>query len=155
MVLFLGKKTKWWKRMLMHFWQQYKLTQSQWKTSWRFFKKIKNRTTRTSCNSVLGHISKENENTNLKISAPSYSLQHHLQQPRHLLLFLVTKSCLTPLWLHGLKPPRLLHQWDFPGKSTRVGCPFLLQGIFLTQRLNLHLLSWQVDSLPLRQQSII
>ena len=27
---------------------------------------------------------------------------------------------------------------------TRVGCHFLLQGIFLTQRLNPHLLHWQV-----------
>ena len=30
--------------------------------------------------------------------------------------------------------------WDFPGKNTRGGCHFLLQGIFLTQRLNLGLL---------------
>ena len=26
--------------------------------------------------------------------------------------------------------------WDFPGKSTGVGCHFLLQGIFPTQELN-------------------
>ena len=32
---------------------------------------------------------------------------------------------------HGLKPTSLLHLWDFPGNSTRVGCHFLLQGIFL------------------------
>ena len=31
---------------------------------------------------------------------------------------------------------RLLHPWDFPGKSTGVGCHFLLQGIFPTQGLN-------------------
>ena len=31
---------------------------------------------------------------------------------------------------------RLLHPWDFPGKSTGVGCHFLLQGIFLTQGSN-------------------
>ena len=31
---------------------------------------------------------------------------------------------------------RLLHPWDFPGKSTGVGCHFLLQRIFLTQGLN-------------------
>ena len=31
---------------------------------------------------------------------------------------------------------RLLHPWDSPGKSTGVGCHFLLQGIFLTQRSN-------------------
>ena len=30
--------------------------------------------------------------------------------------------------------------WDFPGKNTRVGCHFLLQGIFLTQGSNPHLL---------------
>ena len=26
------------------------------------------------------------------------------------------------LWPHGLQPTRLLHPWDFPGKSTGVGC---------------------------------
>ena len=30
--------------------------------------------------------------------------------------------------------------WDSPGKNTEVGCHALLQGIFLTQELNLHLL---------------
>ena len=42
--------------------------------------------------------------------------------------------------------------WDSPGKNTGVGCPALLQGIFLTQGPNphlLHLLHWQVSSLPL------
>ena len=29
--------------------------------------------------------------------------------------------------LHGLQPTRLLHPWDFPGKSTGVGCHCLLQ----------------------------
>ena len=28
---------------------------------------------------------------------------------------------------HGLQPTRLLHPWDFPGKSARVGCHCLLQ----------------------------
>ena len=31
------------------------------------------------------------------------------------------------LWPHGLQPPRLLRPWDFPGKSTRVGCYCLLR----------------------------
>jgi len=31
------------------------------------------------------------------------------------------------LQLHGLQPTRLLCPWDFPGKSTGVGCHFLLQ----------------------------
>ena len=37
------------------------------------------------------------------------------------------------MWPHGLQPSRLLHRWDFPGKSTGVGCHFLFQRIFLTQ----------------------
>ena len=47
---------------------------------------------------------------------------------------------------------------DFPGKNTSVGCHFLLQGIFLTQELNLGLLHcrWspalQADSLPTEPQ---
>ena len=48
--------------------------------------------------------------------------------------------------------PGLLCPWDSPGKSTRVGCHFLLQGIFPTQGLNLnllYLLHWQEGSLPL------
>ena len=47
---------------------------------------------------------------------------------------------------------RLLCPWTFPGKNTGVGCHFLLQGIFLTQGSNPHLLCllhWQADSLPL------
>ena len=40
--------------------------------------------------------------------------------------------------------------WDFPCKNTGVGPHFLLQGIFPTQRSNLHLLCLlQADSLPL------
>ena len=45
----------------------------------------------------------------------------------------------------------LLCPWDFQGKNPGVGCHFLLQGIFPTQELNqylLHLLDWQVGSLP-------
>ena len=37
---------------------------------------------------------------------------------------------------HGLYPTRLLCPWTFPGKSTGVGCHFLLQGIFSTQGSN-------------------
>ena len=31
-------------------------------------------------------------------------------------------------WPHGLKPTRLLHPWDFPGKSTGVGLLQILMG---------------------------
>ena len=50
---------------------------------------------------------------------------------------------------HGLEPARLLCPWDSPGKNTGVGCHALLQGIFLTQGWNPHLIHWQVGSLPL------
>ena len=54
--------------------------------------------------------------------------------------FLVAKLCPTLLCSHGLKPTRLLCPWDFPTKKTTVGCHFLLQGVFPTQGLHLHLL---------------
>ena len=47
---------------------------------------------------------------------------------------------------YGLQPTRLLCPWDSPGKNTGVHCHALLQGIFPTQGLNLHLLCllhWQ------------
>ena len=40
------------------------------------------------------------------------------------------------LWPQELWHTRLLHPWDFPGKSAGVGCHFLLQRIFPTQRPN-------------------
>ena len=65
---------------------------------------------------------------------------------------LVAKLCLTLLWPHGPEPTRLPCPWDFPGKNTRVGCDFLLQGIFPTEGWKplLHLLLQQADSWPLR-----
>ena len=53
------------------------------------------------------------------------------------------------LRLHGLYPARLLCLWELPGKNSRQGCHFLLQGIFPTTGLNLWLTYLQVDSLPL------
>jgi len=52
------------------------------------------------------------------------------------------------LWPHGPQPTRLLCPWDFPGKNTGVSSHFLLQGIFPTQGLKLHLLwllNWQAS----------
>ena len=64
----------------------------------------------------------------------------------------VAQSRLTLCDPHGLQSARLLCSWDPPGKNTRAGCHFLLQGIFPTQGSNphlLHFLHWQADSLPL------
>ena len=61
----------------------------------------------------------------------------------------VTQSCPT---LYDHMDCRLLCPWDSPGKNTGEGCHFFLQEIFPTQGLNLHLLHllhWQVCSLPL------
>ena len=46
-------------------------------------------------------------------------------------------------------PPGSSCLWNLLGKNTGVGCHFLLQGVFSTQGLNLCLLNWQADSLPL------
>ena len=50
---------------------------------------------------------------------------------------------------HGPWLTRLLCPWNFPDKNIGADCHFLLQGIFLKQGLNLRLLHWQADSLPL------
>ena len=42
----------------------------------------------------------------------------------------VAQSCPTSQ-SHGLQPTRLLHTWDFPGKSIGVGCNFLLHNMSL------------------------
>ena len=63
--------------------------------------------------------------------------------------FSVMSNFLRPYVLYSA---RLLCRWDFPGKTTGVDCHFLLQGIFPTKGLQLHLLwllHWQTDSLAL------
>ena len=46
----------------------------------------------------------------------------------------------TILWRPAFFIHGFLYAWDSPGKNTGVCCHFLLQGIFLMQRLNPHLL---------------
>ena len=60
------------------------------------------------------------------------------------------------LWPHRLQSARLLCPWNSPRNNARVSCHFLLQEIFSIQGWNwksiprlLHLLHWQVASLPL------
>ena len=70
------------------------------------------------------------------------------------LLYLFPHRCVSSvksdsLQPHGLWPARLLWPWNFSGKDIGVGWHFLLQGIFLTQGSNLHLLHWKADSLSL------
>ena len=61
----------------------------------------------------------------------------------------ITQPCLTTPWTIASK---LLHPWDFPGKSTGVGCHFLLQGTFQTQGSNLALLHCRQTLLHISHQ---
>ena len=77
--------------------------------------------------------------------------EHELRTPNSCCF--VTRSSLTLLQPHDYRlAGSFLCPWDFPGKNSGVGCHFLFQGIFPTQGLNLHLLHWQADSLPLSHQ---
>ena len=60
------------------------------------------------------------------------------QIKKHCAAAKLLQSCPT-LWdpIDGI-PPSSPGPWDSPGKNTGVGCHSLLQGIFLTQRSNLH-----------------
>ena len=67
-----------------------------------------------------------------------------------MLLLLFSRSVMSDsLRLHGLERTRLLCPRDFPGKGSRVGGHFLLQGIFPTPGSNSCLWHGQADSLPL------
>ena len=60
---------------------------------------------------------------------------------REMLLFSrYVSSSLRP---HGLQPAWLLCPWNSPAKNTGVFCHSLLQGIFLDQGSNSHLLQWK------------
>ena len=86
-------------------------------------------------------------------SPPSLSSSSHRSCPGlcrcAVLSHSVASDSLRP---HGRYPARLLCPWDSAGKKTGVGCHFFLQGIFLAQGLNLHLLHWQADSLLLHHR---
>ena len=59
------------------------------------------------------------------------------------------QSCLTLCNPMDCSPPDSTVHGTFPGKDTGVSCLFLLQEVFMTQRLNPCLLHWQVGSLLL------
>ena len=69
-----------------------------------------------------------------------------------LCVFGCAQSCLTLCNPRDCSPLGSSVHVIFQARNTGVGCHFLLQGIFPTQELKLyllHLLHWQVDSLPL------
>ena len=91
----------------------------------------------------------------------SFAVKKLLSLIRSHLFVLITQTCPTlcdPKDCQAVKsharPARLLCPWDSLGKNTGLGCDLLLQVIFLTQGLNLSLMSpaLHVDSLPLSHQ---
>ena len=62
-----------------------------------------------------------------------------VQLPRHASGLLACSVMSDSLGRHGPQSSRLLCPWNFPGKTTGVGCNFLLREIFPTQGLNPHL----------------
>ena len=67
---------------------------------------------------------------------------------------LVAKSCptLATPWTVTRQAPQSM---GFLRQEYWIGCHFFLRGIFPTQGLNLHLLHWLVDSLPLSHQGCV
>jgi len=49
---------------------------------------------------------------------------------------------------HGLQPSRLLHPWDFPGKSTGVGCHCLLGLYWETVPISNFMMAANIASTP-------
>ena len=95
-------------------------------------------------------------------SAPERQCEvaHRVQWPAlawwplsHQFLLLFSRWTLSDsLQPHALQPARLLSPWDSPGRNTRVGCHFLLQGNLPDSRIESVSPAWQADSLPLSHQ---
>ena len=89
--------------------------------------------------------------SNFQVCFPSSDLTSETLDNHACMLrrFSHVQPCVT-LWTVAYhRESYVLCPWDSPGKSTGVGCHFLLQGIYLTQGSNLSLLHWQVGFLPL------
>ena len=64
-------------------------------------------------------------------------------------VFTTSATCSSTCVLSLVQHFATLCPWDCPDKNTRVGCHFLLQGTFPTQRMEPESPAWQVDTLPL------
>ena len=78
---------------------------------------------------------------------PPFNLEYNIIWNVCMLSCFICVRLFAALWT---VPSRFLCPWDSPGKNIGLGCHALLQGIFLTQGLNLPflcVLHWQVNSL--------
>ena len=71
-------------------------------------------------------------------------LNRDMSEKLLLSLCVCAQSC--PSLSNPLDSSLLFYPWDFPGKNTRVGCHFQLQGS--SNPCLFHLLQWTADSLP-------
>ena len=122
-----------WRKRIFAFCCQ--LVQPLWKTVWWFLKKSKTELPSDPTIPLLVIYSKKTGTLTHKDTYTSCLLQHYLQQPRYVLLCLVTQSCPTLCDPKGCSLP-VLCPWDSPGKNTGVGCHAFLHGILSTQRSN-------------------
>ena len=83
----------------------------------------------------------------VKLTLGIHSLTSSLQKMVVVFSRSVVSDSSVTLWT--VAAPRLLYPLDSPGKNTGVDGHFLLEGIFLTQGWNPHILHWQADSLLL------
>ena len=113
-----------------------------------------------SMDSPWGHKESETTEELSLFTSQSFFSRHTPSDPKTIFQDAAAKSlqsCPTlcdPVRPRGLQPTRLLRPWDFPGKSTGVGCNFLLQRLFLTQELNLGLLHWRHTLYCLRHREV-
>ena len=76
----------------------------------------------------------------LRFIKPEVAYSNHLTAALCMHVCVLSRSAMSDsLQPHELYTTRLLSPWDCPGKNTVVGCHLLLQGIFPTQGLYLHL----------------
>ena len=131
------------KGTLAHGWWEYKSIQPLWRTEWRFLKKLRLQLPYYPAIPLLGIYPK---NMKTLIWKDIYvQLHHYLQLPRDgnmeatqaLINGWTDKEDVAhtgghaecaqsvmsnSFWPHGLEPIRLFCLWDFPGKTTGVGC---------------------------------
>ena len=139
----------WWGEtgILLHYHWELKMVQLPWKAVWQFLKKLNSCCMYDLAILILGIYSAKLLQScptlcDPRDGSPSGSPIPGILQTRTLewvAIFFSNarseewKGCRSvmsdSLQPHGLQPTRLLHSWDFPGKSTGVGCHRLLRRI--------------------------
>ena len=113
------------KGTLFHCWWECKLVQPLWRTVWRFLKKLEIELpyAQQSHQALPSQgFSRQEHWSGLPFPSPMHESEKWKWSHR------VMSISQRP---HGLQPTRLLPLWEFPGKSTGVGCHCFLRQIAL------------------------